>query len=225
MIPQPLQAVVFDMDGLLLDTEAQYRDVFDAVCRDHGYAVPADLHHALVGSPGDKVAALLTEHFGADFPLERIRIGWRTGLEAVWRDGVPVKAGAYDLLALLAEHGIPAAVATSTARHRAHQQLQSAGLFDLVQTVVSRNDVTHGKPHPESFLTAAARLQADPAHCLALEDSHNGVRAAHAAGMATVMVPDLLDPTEEIAALCVAVLESLHDVHRHIATSVGDSTG
>ncbi|GEO15378.1 hypothetical protein MAE02_30740 [Microvirga aerophila] len=87
----------------------------------------------------------------------------------------------------------------------------------MFQAVVTRDDVENGKPHPESFLTAAELLKVDPADCWALEDSHNGVRAAHAAGMATIMVPDLLEPTKEISSLCAAVLPSLHHVRQTLS--------
>ena len=78
--------------------------------------------------------------------------------------------------------------------------------------IVARGDCTHGKPAPEPYLNAAAALSVEPAFCLALEDSHNGVRSAHAAGMMTIMIPDMLAPTEEMHAKCVRIADSLHDV-------------
>jgi beta-phosphoglucomutase-like phosphatase (HAD superfamily) len=88
------------------------------------------------------------------------------------------------------------------------------GLVERFSTIVARGDYTQGKPHPEPFLTAAARLGVDPRACLALEDSHNGVRAAHAAGMQVVMVPDMLEPTEEMRGLCAHIADSLHEAAR-----------
>ena len=84
----------------------------------------------------------------------------------------------------------------------------------MFDTIVTRDDVVHPKPHPEPYLTAAARLQVAPGRCVALEDSHSGVRAAHAAGLQTIMVPDLVPATEEIASLCVAVVDTMVDAHR-----------
>src|SRR5690606_14994890 len=107
---------------------------------------------------------------------------------------------------------IPAAVATSSRNPHARTHLGAAGLLDLFETVVTRDDVVNPKPHPEPYLTAARRLGVDPLHCLALEDSNAGVRAAHAAGMQTVMVPDLVHPDAAIRALGVAVMESLDHV-------------
>ncbi len=113
----------------------------------------------------------------------------------------------------LGSRGVPTAVATSTPRGEAIEHLRRAGLADSFSAVVTRTDVTRGKPDPETFLRAASLLGVPPVRCLALEDSHNGVRAAHAAGMATIMVPDMAAPTDEITELCWRVCGSLEQVH------------
>lgn len=209
MLPDPFSAVVFDMDGLLLDTESLFRDVAFSVCEGLGYAMVDEIHLAMIGLPSDSSDILLRERFGAGFPLDAYKLGCRTQFRGRCEVGVPVKTGAAALLARLRELAIPAAVATSTAREPATEHLERAGLLPLFAAVVTRDDVVHGKPHPEPFLKAANRLGVDPKTCLALEDSHNGIRAAHAAGMAVVMIPDLLPPTDEIAALCAAVMPDL----------------
>src|SRR5262249_21552474 len=122
-----------------------------------------------------------------------------------------------DLLKVLRDAAIPLAVATSTARPKTEAQLKKAGIFHNFDVLVTRSDVEIGKPHPETFLKAAALLSVDPSNCLVLEDSHNGVRAAAAAGMATIMIPDLLPLIPEIASLCVGVLPSLNDVRIRIS--------
>jgi HAD superfamily hydrolase (TIGR01509 family) len=138
---------------------------------------------------------------------------------------VPVKTGAVEILGELKGRGIPMAVATSSRAHHALGHLGKAGLLDLFDTIVTRDQVTNPKPHPEPYLTAAERLGVSPVDCLALEDSHSGVRAAHAAGMQTIMVPDLVQPSQEIKLLCTAVMKSLHDVRRaafpELAAAVG----
>lgn len=128
---------------------------------------------------------------------------------------VPIKTGAREFLDELRQRGIPLAVATSSRTPHAVRHLGQAGLLDLFDTIVTRDDVENPKPHPEPYLLAASRLAVTPGRALAVEDSHSGVRAAHAAGMQTIMVPDLVGPTEEIAGLCMAVMESL--VHLHAA--------
>jgi HAD superfamily hydrolase (TIGR01509 family) len=138
---------------------------------------------------------------------------------------VPVKHGALALLSALQARHIPIAVATSSRSPHAYGQLGRAGLLDLFETIVTRDDVVNPKPHPEPYLTAAQRLGVAPARCLALEDSHSGVRAAHAAGLQTIMVPDLVRPTEEIAGLCIAVLASLAEVQELALPPLAASAG
>jgi beta-phosphoglucomutase-like phosphatase (HAD superfamily) len=97
------------------------------------------------------------------------------------------------------------------------RQLSPGGLLPRFQAVIAAGDYARGKPHPDPFLAAAERLGVKPEDCLALEDSHNGVRAAHAAGMMTIMVPDLLEATEEMQSLCITVTETLHEVRELLA--------
>ena len=125
---------------------------------------------------------------------------------------VPVKAGVPEFLAELKDRRIPMAVATSSRSPHALGHLGTAGLLDLFHAIVTRDDVQNPKPHPEPYLLAARHLGVKPADCLAIEDSHSGVRAAAAAGMQTVMVPDLVQPTDDVRALCHAVMGSLHEV-------------
>ena len=211
---EPFSAVVFDMDGVLLDTEPLYRDAMRAACRDLGFELSDELHLAQVGMPAEAGDALMVKALGPNFPLQTYNDYCRRMMAEMTADGVPVKDGARELLFELKVRGIPAAVATSTGRPTAPNRLRAAGLDAFFAAVVTRSDVTNGKPHPEPFLLAAERLGVDPALCLALEDSHNGIRAAHAAGMRAIMVPDLLQATEDIMRLCHAVMPSLHHVRK-----------
>ncbi len=209
----PFDAVIFDMDGTLLDTESVFRTIVFEVCTELGFEMTDDVHRSMVGSSHERTNQLLVEAYGVSFPYalfdEKCRVIMRERSHA----GVPVKRGAREFITELRARGIPSAVATSSRNPHAQHHLTAAGLFDLFETVVTRDDVVHPKPHPEPYLTAARRLGIDPLRCLALEDSHMGVRAAHAAGMQTIMVPDLVGPSEEIHALGVLVMESLEHVH------------
>ena len=130
---------------------------------------------------------------------------------------IPLRPGVVELLDVLDEHGLPRAIATSTDHVRARRHLKHAGILARFDAVVTRTDVTHGKPAPDTFLQAASRLDVDPNVCLGLEDSHNGVPAAAAAGMMTIMVPNLLPPTDDMRELCVMICASLIDVRDEIA--------
>lgn len=208
----PFQAVIFDMDGTILDTESVFRTIVFEVCTELGFEMTDAVHMSMVGGSHENTNRLLVESYGVAFPYTLFDERCRVIMRERSHGGVPVKPGARELIGELRERGIPTAVATSSRQPHAQHHLGAAGLLDLFETVVTRDDVVNPKPHPEPYLTAARRLGVDPLHCLAVEDSHSGVRAAHAAGMQTVMVPDLVHPDDDIRALGIAVMESLDHV-------------
>ncbi len=212
VFPRPIQAVVFDMDGLLIDSESLVREGMLRAAAQVGIEMPVSLCASMVGLPMAQSLALIREHYGPDFDLDAYLAAERRQIEALFAEGVMLKVGVRELLDHLDLAGLPRAVATSSGRGAVDAHLGHAGILGRFDAIVSREDVARHKPNPDPFLRAAALLQVDPEACLALEDSHNGVRAAHAAGMMTVMVPDLLDPTEEMHAKCVHIAESLHEV-------------
>lgn len=209
----PFSAVVFDMDGTLLDTELVFKSIVFEVATGLGFTMTDHVHLAMVGSSHEATNAMLVEAYGVAFPYTLFEEKCRESMHERMAESVPVKPGVLEILTELRARRIPMAVATSSRAQHALTHLGRAGLLDMFETIVTRNDVVNPKPHPEPYLTAASRLGIAPEECLALEDSHSGVRAAHAAGMQTVMVPDLVHPSAEITALCAAVMESLHHVH------------
>jgi HAD superfamily hydrolase (TIGR01509 family) len=212
MIPRPIDAVIFDMDGLLLDSERMFRDAMRAACADRGLVLADALYQSMIGSSSAASRDLLCATFGSDFPADELQSESHRHYDRLRAEGIPQRPGVANILAHLQHAGIRCGVATSTATARARDKLHQAGILHLFDVLVGADDVTRHKPHPEPYLLAAARLGARPAHCVALEDSHNGVRAAAAAGMATIMVPDMLPPTTETDRLCIATLESLDHV-------------
>jgi len=211
-LPRKVKAVIFDMDGLLFDSESIYRDAMIATAAQMGFELPDPLFRQMVGVPWAHSVTILLEHYGPDFDHEAFRLEATRRFHIVADAEICLKAGVLEILEHLDAAGLPRAVATSSLHVTVQHHLGQHGLLGRFDALVAQGDYTRGKPAPDPFLTAAGRLGVEPADCLALEDSHNGVRAAHAAGMMTIMVPDLLDPTEEMASLCVRIAHDLHEV-------------
>jgi HAD superfamily hydrolase (TIGR01509 family) len=205
--------VIFDMDGLMLDTESIAKTCWERAFAEGGHELTPELFLAMVGRNKRDCFVLLQGAFGDGFDCDKIYA--RCGVfyeEQVAAHGTPLMPGVLELLGDLAALGVPLAVATSTRNPTARLRLEKAGLLPFFQTVVAGNEVTHGKPAPDIYLEAVRRLGVDAAQSFALEDSHAGVRAAHAAGLKVIMVPDLLPATEEIAKLTHRVVPSLREV-------------
>jgi HAD superfamily hydrolase (TIGR01509 family) len=219
MLPRAVHGVVFDMDGLLVDTESVFRDAMIEVTARHGRDLPLSVFLRMVGLPREGSRAVAMAHFGEDFDYEPWIAEVGEAAHARLEVGVAIKTGVIELLDDLDAAKVPCAVATSSGHASVELQLGPNGLLRRFQAIVAAGDYVRGKPAPDPFLEAARRLGVDPLDCLALEDSHNGVRAAHAAGMMTVMVPDLLDATDEMRELCITIARTLHDVRDWIVWS------
>ena len=205
-------AVIFDMDGLLCDTETVYRDAMFAAAEALGYVFDFNLMTSLIGLPSASADALVQAHFGAEFPFADFDGRVSASVAAACDFGIALKPGVPELLDRLDALGLPRAIATSSSPRSVEAHLGKSGILPRFDAVVARGDYARGKPYPDPFLKAGERLGVAPKDCLALEDSHNGVRAASAAGMMTIMVPDLLDATEEMVALCLHIAVDLNEV-------------
>lgn len=217
-LPRPVKAVVFDMDGLLVDTEQLVFKAMRETARGLGGEMPFSTFQLMIGLPAAVSQDILFEHFGEGFDpdawSEEVSRHFRDGVEA----GIALKAGVVEILDYLDLAAMPRAIATSSTLASVHQSLGPHGLVDRFHALITRDVQIHSKPHPEPFQKAAAALGVAPPDCLALEDSHNGVRSAAAAGMMTIMVPDLLDPTQEMHDLCVRIAADLHEVRELLAS-------
>ncbi len=211
-LPRAPHAVIFDMDGLIVDTEGLYRQAIQAVVAEAGHEMPDELYGRTIGLTRDATRILMTAHYGAGFDFDRCWNASSERFHAMAETQLCLKTGVVELLDALDAAGLKRAVATSSSHRSAQLHLGRHGVLARFHTVIAHGDYPRGKPHPDPYLTAASRLGVAPQDCLALEDSHNGVRAAHAAGMMTIMVPDLLDPTAEMERLCVRIARDLHEV-------------
>jgi len=212
-LPRKPAAVVFDMDGLLFDTESLYEEACLSAAVSMGFEMSRPFFRTTVGSHWSVIRGLLLDHYGAAFPAEELRTVARRNFQELVDTRQFLKPGVLELLDLLDALELPRAIATTSAHASVQHHLEAHGLIDRFHCIVASGDYIQSKPAPDPFLKAAERLNVAPALCLALEDSHNGVRAAASAGMMTIMVPDLLEPIDEITCLCAAVAVDLHEVH------------
>ena len=205
-------AVIFDADGTLFDTENLMYEVWCDVGRDMGvtFTVPEYLHY--VGLNRKAVLDVMRERIGPDFDGAEFMIRCVARLsQTIEERGVPLKPGVVEILDLLREKEVPVGLATSTHRVRTDRRLELCGLGEYFSATATGDEVSRGKPDPEIYQTVCQRLGADPARCLAVEDSKNGILSAHAAGLAVAMVPDMVPPTAELEAIaafrCGSLLE------------------
>ncbi|WP_094606731.1 Phosphoglycolate phosphatase [Sporomusa silvacetica DSM 10669] len=207
-----IELIIFDMDGLMFDTERQSFAWWKEAAASHGYEVDDVIYKRTIGSNARRTRDIYLQHFGEAFPYERVREELINVRSRAKETGVPVKDGLYELLDYLKKTKVKKAVATSTSRERALKLLAEAGVIDCFDYVLCGDEIQESKPHPEIFLKVAEKIGCQSEKCLVLEDSEAGILAAHAAGMLPIMVPDMKQPEEEIKALLYKQMLSLHEV-------------
>jgi len=205
------KGAIFDMDGLMFDTERLYQELWNEVAGDMGITLSKEFAKEIGGSTGDLLRSVVVRHFHTDDPdgifarvLEEARIRLKTS--------VPLKPGLFEILDFFKENHLTLAVASSSPIEIIRSNLRVSGCEDYFDRVISGHFLKRGKPAPDVFLYAADEIRLSPSDCYVLEDSVNGVLAGLAAGCTTIMVPDCTPPASELyekgAKICSSLLEA-----------------
>jgi HAD superfamily hydrolase (TIGR01509 family) len=211
-LPRRPAAVIFDLDGLLFDTESLYQDAIMLAAVELGHDMTPAIFRTMIGRPLAQTRAFLLQQYGNAFPVDELLATWHRHFAVIVETRLAMKPGVVELLDALDSLGLPRGIATSSSHKTVQHHLGTHALSGRFHRIVASGDYAAGKPAPDPYLLAAKQLGIEPSLCLALEDSYNGVRSASAAGMMTIMVPDLLEATEEIRGLCTFVVRDLHAV-------------
>ncbi len=212
------KAFIFDMDGLLFDTELLTQEALRAISRKYGEREDVDeFYPTTCGTTLATAKILYKNFFGSDYPFTERREEMRQWIrEQIYEYGIPVKRGAEELLKFLKEKGYKIALATSTTRASAEGHLKKAGFVHYFDATVCGDEIEKAKPNPEIFLKAAKKLGVKPENCFVGEDSYLGVEAGAAAGMRVFMIPDMNPPREREQRLAYKICDSLLQVKQHL---------
>lgn len=210
------KGAIFDMDGLLFDTERLYRESWEKLAPEFGQVPNPDFPSAVAGTSGERMRQVVKQYYPS-IDAEKFISQVTARVKELVSQSVPEKPGMHELLEYLYENGTKMAVASSSGQEIVRNNLDKTNSAHYFDAIVSGNEVVHSKPAPDIFLLAAQRIGCAPSDCYVFEDGINGTRAGIAAGCTTVMVPDLMPPTEDIKEGCVCICSSLHEVKERIA--------
>ncbi len=211
-------AVIFDMDGVIFDSERLVLECWEEIGKKYGLAGIRDAFIPCIGTNKVKTKEIVCSVYGADFPYDEFSKETSSRFRAiVARDGMPVKKGVRELLAYLQEQGIETGLASSTRLAVVTEELQQAGLYDYFKVVSGGDQLRRSKPEPDIYLMTCERMGIKPETAYAIEDSYNGIRSSYSAGMMPVMVPDMLPATAEMREKSIAVFEDLTQVQAYLA--------
>lgn len=212
-----IKAVLFDMDGVIFDTEREYLKEWEVIFKKYGYKMKKEIYISVMGRGRKKVKEIFKEKFGEDLPIDKMYIEKDKMLkEAVENNKVPLKEGALELLEFLKENGYKIALATSAKRERVKIQVRHAKIENIFDAIVCSEDITNLKPDPEIFLKAAEKACVNPENCIVIEDSEAGIKAAFNAKMMGFHVEDLKKADESILKYSYKNFKNLIEIKEYI---------
>ena len=208
-----VKLIIFDMDGLMFDTERLIYKSWKETCKKYKQNISDEIFKKTIGLNWKRTIEVYKKYYGSSLPYEDIIDETMNIFENFIRsEGVPLKEGVLELLDYNKKKQLKMAVATSTRRDRTELMLNLSGTGKYFDIVVCGDEITNGKPDPEIFLETAKKLNCRPENCIVLEDSKNGIIAAYKAGMIPIMVPDIIKPEKEIEAMIFKKFDSLKEV-------------
>lgn len=213
-----ITAVIFDMDGLMIDSERFTFEGYKHVLAKHNLTLSLEAYKTLLGKPVKAVYELFHKDYGDDFDVEEtIKAVHQYMADLFENEGVPLKEGLIELLKYLKENDYKTIVATSSQRHRVDHILELSGLQKYFDDSICGDEVTKGKPDPEVFLKSCQKLGITPDEALVLEDSESGINAAYSAGIKVICIPDLKYPDHKFAIMTNKIMDNLSNVRDYLA--------
>lgn len=208
-----MKVIVFDMDGVIFDSESTNLDAWNVVADKYGFERPDIPYRQTIGVKAEFVKEIYCDYYGQDFPYEKYSAEKSRIFHSKYDGGnLPIKRGAREILAFLKENGYYVALASSTAISKVEMQIKDAELYDYFDRIIGGDMVARSKPEPDIFLKAIEGLGVNPADVYVIEDSFNGIRAAFNAGMIPLMVPDMLPPDDEMKQKAAHIFDNLCEV-------------
>lgn len=212
------KAVIFDMDGVIFDTERVYLEIWQSVFEKYGYKMTKELYVNVMGTGRKNVIKTFLENFGDDLPIEKMYEEKDNQLFYIRENqGIPLKEGVKELFSMLKEKNYKIALATSAKRERVEKQIKDKWLKESFDAIVCGDDVEKGKPSPDIFLKAAKKIDVEPENCFVVEDSPAGIKAAFSGGMKGIHVEDLKAADEDILKYCEKNFKNLQEIKEYLS--------
>lgn len=216
-----IKSIIFDMDGILFDTEIMSTKAWLILAKERNLGDIDDLTNDCIGRNRTDIVMQFKKKFGEDFDAQEFLTTGREIMQGwIDKDGLPLMKGTVEILKYLKENGYTVGVASSSSTKTVESHMKISGLRDYFQVIIGGDQVTLSKPKPDIYLKACAAIQMPPDQVIAVEDSPNGIRAAYAAGMKPIMIPDLVEPDAEITKLLYKKYDSLLELRDALAAGI-----